>query len=89
MDLETEFPITTDILDQIFITTMENQGYDFVKAEYEDYEIFLDKKQRLTIRMADDRTHLFIDSDRRKRSLLDFFTSYEFLVPLVVPSYSH
>lgn len=89
VDLETEFPITTDILDQIFITTMENQDYDFVKAEYEDYEIFLDKKQRLTIRMADDRTHLFIDSDRRKRSLLDFFTSYEFLVPLVVPSYSH
>lgn len=89
VDLETEFPITTDILDQIFITAMENQEYDFVKAAYEDYEIFLDKKQRLTLRMAEDRTYLFIDSDRRKRSLLDFFTSYDFLVPLVVPSYSH
>ena len=87
VDLETEFPITTEILDQIFITTMENKDYDFVTAQDEDYEIFLDKKQRLTIRMAEENTHLFIDSDRRKRSLLDFFTSYEFLVPLVVPSY--
>jgi hypothetical protein len=86
VNLETEFPSTTEILDQIFIITMENPEYDFIKIAEEDYEILLDKKQRITIQRAAETTHLFIDSGQWKRSLLDFFTSYEFLVPLVVPS---
>ncbi len=86
VDMETDFPVGDTVLDQIFITTMENKDYDFQTENLGEIRILLDKNQRLTIHMQPNSAVLTIDSDQWKRSLLDFFTSYAFLVPLVVPS---
>ncbi len=84
VDMETDFPVAAEVLDQIFIITMENQLYDFITENKGEILILLDKNQRLTIHLYTESTLLTIDSDQWKRSLLDFFTSYPFLVPLVV-----
>lgn len=83
--LESEFPLKQTVLDDIFITAMENPMYDFDKQTEQRYRILLDQEQSLTIGVGEaDHTSLFIDSNNRRRSLLDFFTSYSFLVPLMV-----
>lgn len=84
VDMETDFPVAAEVLDQIFIITMENQSYDFITENKGEILVLLDKNQRLTIHLYTESTLLTIDSDQWKRSLLDFFTSYPFLVPLVV-----
>ncbi|MGX7133193.1 hypothetical protein [Enterococcus songbeiensis] len=87
VSLESEYPLQEKILDEIFITAMENPDYDFEKNSGVSYEVLLDQNQRLLISgFENGHTKLFIDSDQRKRSLLDFFTSYPFLVPLMVRS---
>lgn len=86
VDLISDFSLTGSILDDIFITAMEESSYDFEKLADDFYEVLLDKGQRVTIKRNPDQTELFIDSKGRKRSLLDFFTNYAFLVPLVVRS---
>lgn len=86
VDMETDFPVEETVLDQVFITTMENEAYDFHTENLGEIRILLDKNQRLTIQLHPTSAVLTIDSDQWKRSLLDFFTSYAFLVPLVVPS---
>lgn len=84
VDMETDFAVAAEVLDQIFIITMENQQYDFITENKGEILVLLDKNQRLTIHLYTESTLLTIDSDQWKRSLLDFFTSYPFLVPLVV-----
>lgn len=86
VDMETDFPVSETVLDQIFITTMENESYDLETENLGEIRILLDKNQRLTIQMHPASAVLTIDSGQWRRSLLDFFTSYAFLVPLVVPS---
>lgn len=83
--LDSEFPLEASVLDEIFIKAMENPEFDFETLPEERYQILLDQEQKLTISgMAEGVTSLFVDSDNRRRSLLDFFTSYPFLVPLMV-----
>lgn len=85
VDLESEFPLEEAVLDDIFITTMENRLFDFEKKGNDVYEVLLDQNQKIEISSQEDgHTNLFINSEQRKRSLLDFFTSYPFLVPLMV-----
>ncbi|MCD5028526.1 hypothetical protein [Enterococcus asini] len=83
--LDSEFPLEASVLDDIFIKTMENPEFDFETLPEDRYQVLLDQEQKLTIsEMAEGVTSLFVDSDNRRRSLLDFFTSYPFLVPLTV-----
>ncbi|MDT2743105.1 hypothetical protein [Enterococcus asini] len=83
--LDSEFPLEASVLDDIFIKTMENPEFDFETLPEDRYQVLLDQEQKLTIsEMAEGVTSLFVDSDNRRRSLLDFFTSYPFLVPLMV-----
>lgn len=83
--LESEFPLEQSVLDDIFITAMENPDYDFDQQTPERYRVLLDQEQNLTIGLGEQgQTSLFIDSNNRRRSLLDFFTGYSFLVPLMV-----
>lgn len=85
VELESEFPLETSILDDIFITAMENDDYDFEKVNQLEYQVLLDQNQRIDIQSDNQgQTKLYIDSDNRKRSILDFFTNYPFLVPLMV-----
>lgn len=83
--LDSEFPLEESVLDDIFIKTMENPDYDFETLVNQQYQVLLDQEQKLTISQTEEgETSLFVDSDNRRRSLLDFFTSYPFLVPLMV-----
>ncbi|HLQ39355.1 MAG TPA: hypothetical protein VK118_00130 [Tetragenococcus sp.] len=84
VDLESELSLETSILDTIFITTMENNEYDFDKIGKKKYQVKLNQDQQVFINDENGATHLFIDSNNRRRSILDFFTSYPFFVPLVV-----
>ncbi|MCD5003252.1 hypothetical protein IV487_12335 [Enterococcus saccharolyticus] len=84
VDLESELPLETKILDNIFITTMESEEYDFEKLGTDHYQVKLNQEQNVYIRSENGRTHLFVDSNNRRRSILDFFTHYPFLVPLIV-----
>lgn len=83
--LETDYQMAISVLDEIFIITMENEDFDFEKTAANHYEVLLDQDQKVAIYPDDnEKTALFIDSNKRRRSLLDFFTSYAFLVPLLV-----
>ncbi|MGO2853092.1 MAG: hypothetical protein ACTIBS_03705 [Tetragenococcus koreensis] len=84
VDLESEFPLATGILDSIFITTMESSEYDFDKIGQANYQVKLNQEQNVYIHSEKNKTHLFIDSNNRRRSILDFFTHYPFFVPLIV-----
>lgn len=82
--LTSDFPMTEEILDQIFITTMESEEYDFDKLGPDTYQVTLTQGQNIIIYLKEEETELFIDSNQRRRSILDFATSYPFLVPLFV-----
>lgn len=84
VNLESEFPLETRILDNIFITTMESTEYDFDKIGQADYQVKLNQEQKVYIHAKQNRTQLFVDSNSRRRSILDFFTHYPFFVPLIV-----
>lgn len=84
LNITSDFPMTASILDQIFITTMESEEYDFDKIEENTYRVQLTQGQKIIIYVKEDETDLFIDSNHRRRSILDFVTSYPFLVPLLV-----
>ncbi|GAA3016654.1 hypothetical protein [Tetragenococcus solitarius] len=84
VNLESDFPLETRILDAIFITTMDATEYDFDKIGQDNYQVKLNQEQNVFIKSEKNRTHLFIDSNNRRRSILDFFTHYPFFVPLIV-----
>ncbi|MCO8291487.1 MAG: hypothetical protein L0J33_08230 [Tetragenococcus halophilus] len=84
VDLESDFPLETNILDDIFITAMDATEYDFDKIGQRYYQVKLNQEQNVYIQSKKNRTHLFIDSNNRRRSILDFFTHYPFFVPLIV-----
>lgn len=84
VDLDSDFPLETRILDAIFITTMDATEYDFDKISQNHYQVKLNQEQNVFINSEKNRTHLFIDSNNRRRSILDFFTQYPFFVPLIV-----
>ena len=84
LQLISDFPASAAILDQIFITTMESEEYDFDKIGSQQYQVMLTQGQTMKIDIHENQTVLFIDSNLRKRSILDFVTSYPFLVPLFV-----
>lgn len=73
------------ILDQIFILLMDNPQYDLHKQGTHTYEIVLDHGQTIGLAVDGEHVRLKIDSNQRKRSILDFFTHYPFLVPLLIP----
>lgn len=83
VDLTSELPLETNVLDNIFVTTMESEDFDFEIHE-DRYQVRLNQEQNVFIRSENGITHLFIDSNNRRRSILDFFTHYPFLVPLIV-----
>ena len=82
--LESELPLETETLDQIFITTMDSSEFDFDCLDKKRYLVSLNQEQKAYISEEDGKTKLFIDSNHRRRSILDFFTAYPFLVPLMV-----
>jgi len=84
IDFESELPLETTVLDQIFITTMESEEYDFEKIAENHYQVQLNQEQKVDIYTGDETVRLFINSNERRRSILDFFTHYPFLVPLIV-----
>ncbi|MGM0181874.1 hypothetical protein IGK74_000774 [Enterococcus sp. AZ150] len=76
--------ITAPILDQIFIVLMENPQYDLHKLGETTYKIVLDHGQTLQFEENTEQAALILFSNNRKRSILDFFTHYPFLVPLLI-----
>ena len=84
VDFESELPLEISVLDNIFITTMESEEYDFEKIAENHYQVLLNQEQKVDIHTENEQVRLFIDSNERRRSILDFFTHYPFLVPLVV-----
>ena len=82
--LATQVTISASILDEIFITTMEDADYEFEKDEDQKYTILLNQNQSVSFDLNQTPVMLTIDSNTRKRSILDFFTHYPFLVPLIV-----
>lgn len=84
VELESDLSLTTNVLDEIFITTMESEDYDFNKLSDNKFDVVLNQEQHVMIQALSQTTTLFIDSNNRRRSLLDFFTHYPFLVPLLI-----
>lgn len=85
LTLQSEFELTEQVLDDIFITTMNHPSYDFEKIMEEQYKVLLDKGQSLIIsKNQQNQTTLEISSGEYHRSVIDFFINYEFLVPLIV-----
>lgn len=78
-------PLSTKIIDQLFIDTMENDSYDFNLLSEQAYQVLLDHQQAVEISF-DEKNHaqLEIKTATQKRSILDFLTSYPFLVPLLI-----
>lgn len=84
VDLHHKTPV--DVLDRIFITTMNNENYDFKKIDENSYLIALDGNQTVTIEqnLQDESSSLKLNTDRKNKSLIEFFGSYPFLVPLTI-----
>lgn len=84
VDLHHKTPV--DVLDKIFITTMDNENYDFKKVGENSYLIALDGNQTVIIKQntIDQTSSLKLNTDRKNRSLIEFFGSYPFLVPLTI-----
>lgn len=83
-EFSSELSVDTKVLDDIFIITMESTDYDFEKIDDTHYQVKLNQEQTVDIFSENGKTRLFIDSNNRRRSILDFFTNYPFLVPLIV-----
>lgn len=85
LNLQSEYELTDQVLDDIFIVTMKNPQYDFEKNEENRYKVLLDKGQSLAItKNQANQTIIEISSGEYHRSVIDFFINYEFLVPLMV-----
>ncbi|WP_165007244.1 MULTISPECIES: hypothetical protein [unclassified Enterococcus] len=85
LNLQSEFELTDQVLDDIFIVAMKNPNYDMEKIEEDNYQVLLDKGQSLTISKSENnQTVLSVSSGDYHRSVIDFFINYEFLVPLMV-----
>ena len=85
LHLESAFELSTDILDNIFIIAMSNSEYDMEKTGEYSYEVLLDKEQSLAVEVNEQgNTNIDIQTGRINRSILDFFGSYPFLVPLML-----
>lgn len=84
VDLTHKTPI--EVLDKIFITTMDNENYDFKKVDENSYLVALDGNQTVTIKQntEDQTSSLKLNTDRKNKSLIEFFGSYPFLVPLTI-----
>lgn len=84
VDLHHKTPI--DVLDRIFITTMNNDNYDFKKVGENSYLVALDGNQTVTIEQSpkDESSSLKLNTDRKNKSLIEFFGTYPFLVPLTI-----
>ncbi|MBU5364702.1 hypothetical protein KQI33_04880 [Enterococcus devriesei] len=86
LDVQLKHQTPVDVLDQIFITTMDNEKYDFKKVGEDSYLVALDGNQTVTIKQ-DNLAHtssLKLNTDRKNKSLIEFFGSYPFLVPLTI-----
>lgn len=82
---ESEYPMDTAILDDIFVVAMKNKQYDFEKLADQEFKVLLDKGQSMQVSESkNNRTDLTISSGKYNRSIVDFFINYEFLVPLAV-----
>lgn len=84
LNLQSEFELTEQVLDDIFIVAMEHPQYDMEKLGEDAYEVLLDKGQSLTVSKEGEQTALFVSSGEYHRSVIDFFINYEFLIPLMV-----
>ena len=87
--LDTHFtsqnPVNTKIIDQLFIDTMEEDSYDFNLLADRQYQVLLDHQQEVQIQLDEhDIAQLAIKTATQRRSILDFLTSYPFLVPLLI-----
>jgi hypothetical protein len=85
-EFTSDLVVDTKVLDDIFIISMESTEYDFDKFDDYHYQVKLNQSQTVDIFSEKGKTRLFIDSNNRRRSILDFFTNYPFLVPLIVRS---
>lgn len=85
LNLQSQFELTDQVLDDIFIVAMKNPQYDFEKIGEEKYQVLLDKGQSMIIsKNQKNQTMLEVFSGEYHRSVIDFFINYEFLVPLMV-----
>lgn len=85
LNLQSQFELTDQVLDDIFIVAMKNPQYDFEKIGEEKYQVLLDKGQSMIIsKNQKNQTMLEVSSGEYHRSVIDFFINYEFLVPLMV-----
>lgn len=84
INLERKTPV--DVMDAIFITTMNHENYDFKKIGPDHYVVALDSKQTVTIKQnpEDKTSNLKLNTAQKNRSLIEFFGSYPFLVPLTI-----
>ena len=75
------------IIDRIFIKLMSVKEYDFELVDQQTFEILLDHQQKVKFYLDENQfAQITIDSAQQRRSILDFLTSYPFLVPLLIGS---
>lgn len=73
------------IIDRIFIKLMSVKEYDFELVDQQAFEILLDHQQKVKFYLDENQfAQITIDSAQQRRSILDFLTSYPFLVPLLI-----
>ncbi|MGM0212832.1 hypothetical protein [Enterococcus sp. AZ109] len=78
--------VSTDTLDDIFITAMNNPKYDFKKPDEEHYLVLLENNHSVEIVQDKEKniTRLKLDTANSNKSLIEFFGAYPFLVSLAL-----
>lgn len=89
LTVELAYEVSADILDEIFITTMQHPEFDFDVLAHKQYLIQLENNQTVTVTIEHDAvTEITLNTDQLTKSLLEFFGQYSFLVPLVIDATS-
>lgn len=84
MAFDLPYVVSDEVLDDIFITTMNNKEYDFFKNATEDYTIDLGHEQTVNVQQNERTTSIALDTSKMNKSILEFFGFYPFLVPLIM-----
>ncbi|MGX2944691.1 hypothetical protein [Enterococcus alishanensis] len=86
LDYQLPHTISEEVLDDIFITAMNNERHDFQKLAEDEYLVALENEQTVTIKqqVEEDAATLKINSGYTNKSLIEFFGTYQYLVDLAM-----
>lgn len=92
LTVDLPYQVGEKVLDEVFITTMNHDEFDFEKLAAKEYQVQLERSQTVTIAQVPqfkDVTKITLNTADLNKSLLEFFGQYSFLVPLVVKEASN